>query len=147
MRTIKNRLPESLLERIEFIPPCSCWLWSGAIDAGGYARLFFQGKKRFAHRLSYEYFVGKIPDGMVSDHLCRNTWCVNPAHIEIVTQKENVLRGFAPTAVNSRKTCCIRGHEFTAENTIRTKRGRVCRTCQSAWRKTDRDKRKQLTYT
>jgi len=83
-----------------------------------------------AHRWSYQYHRGAIPQGMVLDHLCRNTLCVNPDHLEIVTNSENILRGVSP---NRTKTHCIRGHEFTPENTRIGKRGnRICRKCK-AW--------------
>jgi hypothetical protein len=72
----------------------------------------------------------------VIDHLCRHTWCVNPFHMEIVTVAENTMRGNGPAAKNARKTHCIRGHEFTEENTGFTmgrKRQRYCKTCKREW--------------
>jgi hypothetical protein len=77
-------------------PTGFCWNWKGAVLGGGYgnwttARL--RGYPQLAHRFAYEYLVGPIPDGMVLDHLCRNRICVNPDHLEPVTQQVNVLRG------------------------------------------------------
>lgn len=69
----------------------NCWRWTGRIDWKGYGWLSADP----AHRLTYEAAVGPIPAGLVIDHLCRNPWCVNPAHLEPVTQKENVHRGIA----------------------------------------------------
>ncbi len=70
---------------------------------------------------------------MTLDHLCRNKACVNPEHLEPVTQKENVLRGVGPTAINAKKTHCIRGHEFNEQNTIFHPRTnyRTCRVCKN----------------
>lgn len=70
-----------------------CWLWTGS-RRGGYGRAKLAGIGSIdAHRLSYEHHVGPIPDGLVIDHLCRNRSCINPAHLEPVTTKENIRRG------------------------------------------------------
>lgn len=109
-----------------------CWVWTGRLNSAGYGRIRYEGKCQRAHRVSWQMHHGPIPDGLTLDHLCRNTACVNPAHLEAVPQRVNVLRGVSPMAVNARKTHCINGHEFTPENTARRKswsRGRMCRTC------------------
>ena len=102
--------------------PGGCWEWSGAHDDSGYARLGVRrdGRKTTlgAHRLAYELYVGPIPEGLVIDHLCRNPGCVNPDHLEAVTQLENFMRGQHLSAVTARENKCQRGHEFTPENTI-----------------------------
>lgn len=84
--------------------------------------------------------MAKIPDGLHLDHLCRNPMCINPSHLEPVTQKENTLRGFSVPAINARKTECKRGHPFTPENTIIKKLGKACRICQ---RVMDRDNKRR----
>lgn len=107
-----------------------CWPWRGPIFKG-YGR--FKGKG--AHRIAYRLLKGEIPDGLTLDHLCRNRACCNPAHLEPVTNRVNVLRGVGPSAENSRKTHCANGHPFNDENTmIRSdSRGRECRECHRLW--------------
>lgn len=70
-----------------------CWLWQrGAHNRKGYGRIRVGGVKFMVHRFAYEAMVGPVPDGMQLDHLCRNTRCVNPGHLEPVTPGENVRR-------------------------------------------------------
>jgi len=109
-----------------------CWRWTGQRNLfTGYG----MAGREYAHRFMYTHMVGEIPAGLTIDHLCRNRACVNPSHMEVVSLVENILRSENPMARNARKTHCIRGHEFTADNTIAvatsTKRGvgRKCRTC------------------
>lgn len=110
-----------------------CWLWTGAKTSNGYGYLNTDGGRRLAHRFSYESLVGPIPAGLQLDHLCRVRHCVNPTHLEPVTQRENVLRGEGLSAANARKTHCSRGHEYTPENTYIYAEGRRhCRPCALA---------------
>lgn len=109
-----------------------CWPWMAALDSGGYGH-FSSPRSTKAHRYSYELLVGQIPDGLTIDHLCRNPPCVNPAHMEPVTMRENSLRGNGWSGRNARKTHCVHGHEFTAENTRISPDGlgrRICRECE-----------------
>jgi hypothetical protein len=85
-----------------------------------------------AHRYAFELLRHEVPDGLALDHLCRDHGCVNPWHLEPVTPRENVLRGVGRTAVNARKTHCIHGHPFTADNTVIKAEGRACRACKRA---------------
>jgi hypothetical protein len=110
----------------------TCWLWTGGKTKRGYGT-FFIGNRRhdMAYRYAYEMLVGPIPDGLEIDHLCRNPLCVNPAHLEAVTHRENMLRGETTAAAHSRKTHCPQGHEYTPANTYVTSRGeRICRACR-----------------
>lgn len=114
-----------------------CWLWTGATSVG-YGRFNLDDRLGMAHRISYELLIGPIPDGLHLDHLCRVTTCVNPAHLEPVTCRENIVRGVGPSAANAVKTHCIHGHEFTPENThVRSRGARECRTCMR-----ERDRRR-----
>lgn len=124
LRPLAKRFWESVL-----ITP-SCWLWLGRVNSTGYGQTT-QGERHqvLVHRWSYEHFHGPIPIGLVIDHLCRNPQCVNPAHLEAVTQRTNLLRGKGASARNAAKTHCIRGHEFTAENTYIRSGKRQCRIC------------------
>lgn len=110
-----------------------CILWTASGNGAGYGAMYIaKGKRVLAHRWAYEHYVGPIPEGMVLDHLCRNRICVNPAHLEPVTHRTNVLRGVAPTAVNAAKTHCDQGHLFDAENTAMDRGKRACRACNRA---------------
>lgn len=77
------------------VTPDGCWLFQGATIRTGYAQLGIGGRLHYVHRLSYETFVGPIPEGMQIDHLCRRRSCFNPAHLEPVTCGENIRRGWA----------------------------------------------------
>ena len=126
-----------------------CWLWNGAHGGssnGKYGRLYFKDGDRwtyrYAHTIAYEIHRGPLPAGTEIDHLCGNPACVNPWHLEAVPHTENLRRGNGPPAVNKRKTHCMRGHEFTPENTRLIRNlvtGRVdrrCRTCVRQYEKT-----------
>jgi hypothetical protein len=108
-----------------------CWQWLGSQKSKGYGAFAVDGKTMCAHRVSWELAVGPIPAGMEMDHLCRNPGCVNPDHLEVVTRRENSLRGMSFAGVNARKTHCPQGHPYDEENTSTntTTGGRLCRSC------------------
>ena len=107
----------------------NCWRWTASLRHG-YGQVSWRRVPTPAHRVAYQLLVGPIPEGLYIDHLCRNPSCVNPAHMEPVSHRENILRGSNPAAQNARKTHCIRGHPFNEINTAYEKKGRRCRTCR-----------------
>ncbi len=90
---------ERFLAKVTIGQNSGCWIWTASIGQEGYGRFGIKsletGKFRIieAHRVSYELFIGPILNGLELDHLCRVRACVNPAHLEPVTHKENCRRG------------------------------------------------------
>ena len=117
--------------------PTECWQWIGHTNSNGYGVIDIFKKKFFAHRISYIKYVGAIPINLQLDHLCRNRKCVNPDHLEAVTQQTNLLRGKTVVAKQAKQTHCINNHEFNDVNTYRYKNKRYCKVC----RKNRRDKK------
>lgn len=86
----------SLADRIagrHVVDDRGCWIWQGAMGLNGYGVVQNSKRRLFAHRVAYEVHVGPIPNGLVIDHLCRVTRCVNPTHLEPVIQRTNARRG------------------------------------------------------
>lgn len=115
-----------------------CIQAKGSLDTHGYGRVKIAGKSYGAHVVAWQNINGRIPSDMQIDHLCRNRTCINVEHLELVTQKENILRGAGIAAVNATKTHCKRGHEFTAKNTYLLAGKRACRTCHSEYERNRR---------
>jgi hypothetical protein len=112
-----------------------CWLWMGGRTPKGYGCFYRTGDRQgMAHRAAYELLVGPIPDRLVIDHLCGNPTCVNPAHLEPVTNSENLRRGdLSRNNGAALRTACPQGHAYDEANTYRDKRGRrTCKTCRRA---------------
>lgn len=95
----KLRDLETRLRKKYTINENGCWVWTGAVfkkTNGLYSQIRMgrvPAKLKFAHRVAYEFYVGKVPAGLELDHLCRNTLCINPKHLEPVTHRENMARG------------------------------------------------------
>lgn len=128
-------MTDKILERfLSKIRVCDddCWEWD-AYCRRGYGQFWYGGRLVGAHRYLYETLVGVIPADREIDHLCRNTRCVNPDHMEIVTHEENVKRGLSPSITRQRqlsKTHCPQEHPYDEVNTYRdTNGGRYCRAC------------------
>lgn len=119
-----------------------CWNWTGCIASRGYGDYEVRGQRFLAHRIAYTAIAGEIPSGLVIDHLCRNRRCVNPAHMEPVTNKENILRGVSPTSINARKVFCPQGHLLSTETKCNGGHWqRFCRPCQVVWTRNYRQRR------
>jgi hypothetical protein len=111
----------------------------GRVRVEKYGQVRVGGKKLWAHRAAWEAVNGPIPPGMVLDHLCRNPACINVNHLEAVTHRVNILRGFGTAAINARKTTCKNGHPLEGSNLCKTMNGsRKCRTCDIAWQRAAR---------
>jgi len=110
------------LSRRDIDPTTGCWNYTGTVAANGYGKIL----QTTAHRWFYLRLVGPIPVGLQLDHLCRNTKCVNPAHLEPVTHRENMRR----RALHY--SACLRGHEVNDLNTYAHPNGnRECRPCRA----------------
>jgi hypothetical protein len=143
--TGRTPAPERFWPKVDKNGPNGCWVWTASKCSAGYGRfvpVFYQSPQ-LAHRYAYELLVGPIPEGLQIDHLCRNPSCVNPTHLEPVTQLENVRRGDAGKNQTS-KTHCPRGHEYTEENVYRVPsrpNGRQCRACRRERNRIDQKER------
>ena len=110
-----------------------CWMWTAALYSNGYGCFTLTigslYTTRRAHRIAYEYRIGRIPDGLTLDHLCRIRSGVNPSHLEPVSVRENILRGTSFSARHAAVQHCPRGHPYYEANTTPRKTGRGCRAC------------------
>ena len=128
---------EKLMQRVEPVTESGCWIWLGSVTEKGYGRVCFGGKYRKAHRLFYESTFGEIRKGLVIDHICRVRCCVNPHHMQPVSNEENVSRGYSFSALKSRQTHCKYGHVLDGDNIYRPKSRptrRLCRACIASYK-------------
>lgn len=127
-------LPSRMASHV-LVDECGCWVWTGSLNRDGYGLTSIKDKTTQAHRAAYRALVGEIPDGLVLDHLCRVRRCVNPAHMEPVTNFENLRRGDTPTGM----TRCRLGHELS-----QLRGQRRCLTCLRDY-ETGRLEKKRIT--
>ena len=121
-------------------PPDDCWIWTGSSYGQGYGGVRIdtvteRKAPRAAYRVMYELYRGPIPEGLTIDHLCRVRKCVNPAHLEAVTCRENLRRGDGFIGRQMRRTRCPRGHLLIEGNLVRYKTHKQCRICTLARRR------------
>ena len=134
-----------IMSKIEVDPVSDCWVWNGAI-ANGYGQTRYGDRMEYTHRVLFAWLVVPLPKGLghqtpVLDHVvCDNPLCSNPFHLELTTNRMNVLRGNSPVAVNARKSHCSKGHPLPAS--------RICTKCRGdynrKWRKKNPDKWREI---
>ncbi len=114
-----TRLPSTFWNKVSPEPNSGCWLWAGALNSWGYGSIRVDSKQWPAHRFALVTLSGELPPSMHVDHLCRVQSCVNPAHLEAVSIRENARRGIKGVLT----THCPSGHEYDESNT-NTRNGR-----------------------
>jgi len=138
------QVPELFLDRIEPEPSTGCWLWSGYCNPKGYGLTSWRGRTHMAHRAVWEATVGPLPPAgtgrnvtgeMTMDHLCRQRCCVNPAHMRVVTHRENVLAGSGLAAKAAKRTFCPKcgGQLDSYLPPNRPRPARICRACNRSY--------------
>jgi len=125
-----------------------CWFWTASkIGNRGYGKYWHDGKLKLAHVVSFEAHHGPVPTGLVVDHICNVRECVNPNHLQAITQRDNARRGAGFSGLNSRKTHCAKGHELTDENVKIVKRvDGIRRKCRECDRQEKRNARRREKY-
>lgn len=144
MQTAKE-CAEYILANVEPIPEVGCWIWMRGLNGRGYPFMRVRGRSMRAHRVSYEVFNGPLNPSLMVCHRCDTPSCVNPDHLFLGTNSENILDSVSKCRHRqSRKEACVNGHPFVPETTYlwTRKNGRVARLCL-ACRKATYENRKR----
>lgn len=130
---IGSRLPKRFWSKVRLCLITGCWRWTAAISGNGYGNYSIgTSRMRSAHRVAYEALIGAVPAGLELDHKRRVRDCCNPAHLEPVTRRTNILRGVGPTADNARMVECKAGHSI---DRVDSRGFRYCGECRNARRR------------
>lgn len=127
-------LPPRIASKLRTDLLTGCWLFVYCCDATGYGRVYWRGASARAHKVVYELLIGPVPPGLELDHVrargCRWRNCCNPAHLEAVTHRENLLRGSTSVAERAAREVCPQGHDLVPGNLVTRRRGgRECAIC------------------
>ncbi len=145
---MRETLYKRFWSKVKIKTPDSCWLWTTTLLKDGYGQFWLDGKFVKPHRMVLFLVRGIALDSygqLTVDHLCRVRHCVNPDHLDIVSLRENLLRGETLTARNTRKTHCPLGHKYNGFNLYHRpglKGHRGCRQCRTLARRKCASKRK-----
>lgn len=136
-----NPVMERFFRKIKFYnvgDPRICWLWTDKLEKTGYGQFALPNHRKVSsHRASFEFFIGPVTNGMIIHHKCERKDCVNPNHLELLTQGEH-------NSMHSTKDVCIRGHSLTSDNLYYDRNGsRHCRECKLL---TGKNRRERLSH-
>lgn len=124
---------ERFMARVSPEPMSGCWLWTGPVSHNGYGTVSLGGRTYRAHRISYELHVNTIPEGLHIDHLCKVRCCVNPTHLDPVTQVENNHRSPTKCSPVCSRRCVTHGCQQPALH--RAAGSNLCPRCRQAVRR------------
>ena len=126
--TVRKTGPEYM--QLSRDTPGKCWPWQGSLSSHGYGMFIHDGKRTYAHRVTYETAHGALPEGMTVDHTCRVRSCVNPDHLEAVSRADNLRRAVKhrrPQKARLGHGACDHGN---TDLYVDPSGKRVCRVCR-----------------